>query len=797
MSTAKVATASTTLKRKTAQDAAPVAETAEELIDLFVDAPLSEEEDEEGSDNSSSSADEEEQDGGVEENGERETDEVEKESDDEDEDGESDDSSEYSDLGEEDSSNEEESETEDGTAEEKPEKGLSKKRSSEKTAADISPASPVAGPSKPAAETDVHAVRADPAEYDIDSSDEEDLRNTIGNVPMEWYNDYPHLGYDWEGKKILKPAKGDELDRFLKRMDDPEFWKTVHDKSTGQDVVLSNEDVDLIMRLQQGKLTGQGDPYEPYEDVFSGEVMKTSLVTRPPHKRSFIPSLLEKEKVGKLVHAIKMGWIKPWKPQTDSTEEPEPQFYALWEKEKTEDPQSKSARARERNATKAPKMKLPGHAESYNPPPEYLLTDEEKKKRLEQDPEDRTLDFVPRSYPSMRLTPSWMPLARERLDRCLDLYLCPRKTVLKVHVNPEDLIPKLPKPKDLMPFPTVQAIIYRGHTGIVRGISVHPDGQFFASGGDDSTIRIWEVSTGRCFKTFTAPDKVVSVAWCPKADVCLLAAACGNDLLFFNPEIGDKLVCSNTDRLLGELDLSVAPTGGIASFLDVNDAERAVGLRLKLRHTKKVTSISWHGKGDYFSTVAGDSGGQVVLHQLSRLRSQTPFKKLTLVQKALFHPLKPFFFVCTQRSVRIYDLSKNLLKKVLQPSCSTVSSIAIHPKGDNVLVGSYDSRLCWFDLDSSVKPYQTLRHHNNGVRQVVFHNRYPLFASCSDDGSVIISHGMVYNDLNEFPLIVPVKQLKGHIKDGESGLAVLDCQFHPHQPWIFSAGADKTIRLFV
>jgi ribosome biogenesis protein ERB1 len=114
------------------------------------------------------------------------------------------------------------------------------------------------------------------------------------------------------------------------------FRKTVHDKSTGQDVVLSNADVDLIMKLQQGKLTGTSDPYEPFEDIFSHEVMKTSLSTRPPHKRSFVPSLLEKEKISKLVHAIKMGWIKPWKAQSDSTEEPEQQYYALWEKEKEE-----------------------------------------------------------------------------------------------------------------------------------------------------------------------------------------------------------------------------------------------------------------------------------------------------------------------------------------------------------------------------------------------------------------------------------------------------------------------------
>jgi hypothetical protein len=88
-----------------------------------------------------------------------------------------------------------------------------------------------------------------------------------------------------------------------------------------------------------------------------------------------------------------------------------------------------------------------------------MLTDEEKKKRLNEDPEDRKLEFVPRSYPAMRLIPGWNPLGRERLERCLDLYLCPRQRKMKVNVDPEDLIPKLPKPKDLMPFPTVQAIV--------------------------------------------------------------------------------------------------------------------------------------------------------------------------------------------------------------------------------------------------------------------------------------------------------------------------------------------------
>ena len=54
---------------------------------------------------------------------------------------------------------------------------------------------------------------------------------------------------------------------------------------------------------------------------------------------------------------------------------------------------------------------------------------------------------------------------------------------------------------------------------------------------------------------------------------------------------------------------------------------------------------------------------------------------------------------------------------------------------------------------------------------------------------------MVYNDLLQNAFIVPLKQLRGH--KVEDGLGILDCVWHPTQPWIFSSGADKSIRLFV
>ena len=37
----------------------------------------------------------------------------------------------------------------------------------------------------------------------------------------------------------------------------------------------------------------------------------------------------------------------------------------------------------------------------------------------------------------------------------------------------------------------------------------------------------------------------------------------------------------------------------------------------------------------------------------------------------------------------------------------------IHPSGDHLIVGGYDRKLCWFDLELSDKPYKILRSVRN------------------------------------------------------------------------------------
>jgi len=118
----------------------------------------------------------------------------------------------------------------------------------------------------------------------------------------------------------------------------------------------------------------------------------------------------------------------------------------------------------------------------------------------------------------------------------------------------------------------------------------------------------------------------------------------------------------------------------------------------------------------------------------------------------------------------------------------------VHPLGENLILGSYDRKLTWFDLELSAKPFRTLRYHSRGVRSVAFHPTLPLFASSSDDGTIHIFHATVYTDYGQNPLIVPLKILRGH--STRESLGVVDIRWHPEKPWLVSAGSDGECRLW-
>jgi ribosome biogenesis protein ERB1 len=245
-------------------------------------------------------------------------------------------------------------------------------------------------------------------DYSSETSDEE--TNTLGNIPLEWYDDYPHIGYNVEGKKIMKPAQGDDLDKFLALMDKEE-WKSVH--VNGQKFTLNQEQLEILKRIQNRQFPHLDfDPYQPTVEWFTSKTEVMPLSAAPEPKRRFVPSQWEAQKIMKIARAIKDGLILPKKPEPKTKE-----FYDLW---------SSANDVVLKDRIKAPKLALPKTEESYNPPEEYLLDKNEEQSWLDTDPSDRKTNFLPKKYPALRKVPGYNKFIEERFERCLDLYLCPR-----------------------------------------------------------------------------------------------------------------------------------------------------------------------------------------------------------------------------------------------------------------------------------------------------------------------------------------------------------------------------------
>ena len=126
----------------------------------------------------------------------------------------------------------------------------------------------------------------------------------------------------------------------------------------------------------------------------------------------------------------------------------------------------------------APKLKLPGHAESYRPPPEYCVDDDGKPLEAPEEEEDQ--GFVPKQHASLRRVGAYEHAVKERFERCLDLYLCPRKLKRRLAIHPESLVPKLPDPRDLKPFPNALCRLFVGHACAVVALDASRDGQWLA-----------------------------------------------------------------------------------------------------------------------------------------------------------------------------------------------------------------------------------------------------------------------------------------------------------------------------
>ena len=154
----------------------------------------------------------------------------------------------------------------------------------------------------------------------LSSDDEDDAgeQNRIGRVPLHWYDDYEHIGYDAHGAQVIKSAASnkDLLDHALDAANAMEEGKegkfTVYDALNAKEVTLTKRQIKLIRRLQGGAFAHpEHDANPDYIDYCSGvDPIKSGLNSDRYEKKSwFQPSKWEKLQVRRLLHRLKCGSI--------------------------------------------------------------------------------------------------------------------------------------------------------------------------------------------------------------------------------------------------------------------------------------------------------------------------------------------------------------------------------------------------------------------------------------------------------------------------------------------------------
>ena len=576
----------------------------------------------------------------------------------------------------------------------------------------------------------------DAREYSSDSEDEAPI-NIVGNIPLEWYDEFDHIGWTASGEKVIPKERPNAIDEMIRRSTDPDWWRRIYDKLSGEFRTITPEDFEMIERIRSGKVALKDyELYLPWkEKEFPDKIHPVSNVMKS--KAAFQPPRSDIVRIMKIQAAIRRGEME--KEESESDDE----AIDIWSGEY-------QVRAQKRRGRRAPKEKPPTTDDSYHP---------------ESGP-GRLFDV-----------PGYDKFLKERFDRCQDLYLCPREMRVRVPDTAAELLPELPDLEELKPYPTAECVRFVGHTGRVRSVDINSTGALLVSGGGEGVVKVWELQTGWCIKTFNLAEmagneaEVASVSFC-KGNKSLIAACCGNRAFVIR---------------LREQDGELPPEGENVTHVNENIA------MIKSSRVNKYRQCTFSPNGTFLALL-GESK-LVYIYNTNTWDFRTPITSAkSYIQCVQFHPSKPRFFVATQHHILLYDLVERAKILQLRPLVKWISSIDVHPRGDHVIAGSFDGRGFWFDTELQVEPFKVLRNHSGAVRDVAYSRRFPLFATASDDTKIDVWHGAVFDDLVTNPRIVPVKELSGHVNNGILG--VLAIVWHPTQPWLISAGADHSIRLW-
>jgi WD40 repeat protein len=252
-----------------------------------------------------------------------------------------------------------------------------------------------------------------------------------------------------------------------------------------------------------------------------------------------------------------------------------------------------------------------------------------------------------------------------------------------------------------------------GHTNFVWDVAVTPDGHRIVSASNDTTVKIWNSTSGALICTLRGHDAFVC-SLAISADGQRLATGDINGRVFLwnlsnGQQVGQVDHGSGDAKVCWKPDGVALISGGSSGALRVWDAKTLSALGTLSPHQHPILKLACLKDNRRIVSVSVDQ--TVRICSLDSKECLNVFEGHTgEVNSVAITPDERFLVsASTDTSLRIWDLEAGKCVRALFGHGETVWRVAISPDGSTLASGSGDNTVCLWDIRSG-KLLQTLQH---------------------------------------------------------------------------------------